>query len=179
MKVTVGQSCNFIISNLNTMISVARPLNYHYQILFKIHVALDDFTNEKPFRDRYHKLSHCTYFSNQRSAQGRGPRLNKFEQVSSLGHQMSLQKGSSSEPVWSGLQSSPPDVTSKGHGLGFLSSWERGLGPVQLASLSTLNRMTEQLWKHCLPALSDMHMLTSQNISPNVMGTPNQWISWL
>ena len=68
---------------------------------------------------------------------GYGPQVNKFKQVSSDGHQMSLEGwsqgwgshvwclgvGSSSEQVWTGLQWWPPDVTSKGPGHPVSNVW--------------------------------------------------------
>ena len=41
------------------------------------------------------------------SASGERPQLNKFEQVSSLDHQISLAEGSSGEQIWTGLWSWP------------------------------------------------------------------------
>ena len=56
---------------------------------------------------------HASVASYQMSALG-GPQMNKFEQVSGLGQQMSLTMGSSSKHDWTGFQSWKPDVTSRG-----------------------------------------------------------------
>ena len=141
---------------------MARSWNYHYQILYEIYAQKYSvwWLYKQEIFPEY--IPQPLYVLQQPDVSTREE--SSTEQVwtgPSLGYQMSLSKGSSSEPVWTGLQSSPPDVTSKGDMAGdSCIVGEGGLGLVQLVSLSPLNRRREQLWKHYLLAMFNIHMLT-------------------
>ena len=96
---------------------------------------------------------------------GGGPQVKKFEQVSSLHHQMSIAWGSSSEQVWTGLQFLPPDITNRGcpmrshvqRGPGSLYSEVQcimGNGHMENTPPHLEDRKTLHVWKHYLPAIS-------------------------
>ena len=82
--------------------------------------------------------------------------VNKFEQVSSVGHKMSVAGGSSSEQVWTGLQCWPPDVSSRGSVLGLMSMGDSEVQSIiGNGHLGTHLLWTDRhLWKHYLPPTS-------------------------